>query len=305
MNEKLQDRILGCLYGQAVGNALGLITEFCTKEQVAEDYPGGLKRYDQAYPSGKGVWEDDDTNQMLCLLDELTAEGEITEQGLARRFVEWFETDGRGCGTLMSHVIFEPGFLTNPAKAAFDYWERTDCYAAPNGALMRTACVGLLNKEAERNAAVAAGVTHADRRCVGSCAIATLLINRLVWDDRLMTLDELKEIADRYDPRIAEWITKGATSTIDQLELDKNGIGYTLLTLAAVVWAAYNAPDFETGLVAIVNQGGDADTNAAIACAVLGAKFGLAGIPPYYIENLANLDLYRRRIAPFVAKVTE
>lgn len=36
---------------------------------------------------------------------------------------------------------------------------------------------------------------------------------------------------------------------------------------------------------------GDADTNGAIACAILGAKFGYSSIPPYYVENLHNRDV--------------
>jgi len=40
------------------------------------------------------------------------------------------------------------------------------------------------------------------------------------------------------------------------------------------------------GLVAIVNEGGDADTNGAPAGAVLGARFGYNGIPVEYTEGL-------------------
>ena len=36
----------------------------------------------------------------------------------------------------------------------------------------------------------------------------------------------------------------------------------------------------------MVNAGGDADTNAAVACAVLGAKYGYSSIPNEYIEGL-------------------
>ncbi len=45
---------------------------------------------------------------------------------------------------------------------------------------------------------------------------------------------------------------------------------------------------------------GDADTNAAVACAILGAKFGYHSIPPYYIENLYNEKDYRAKCEAFV-----
>ena len=43
---------------------------------------------------------------------------------------------------------------------------------------------------------------------------------------------------------------------------------------------------FKDELLSVVNEGGDADTNAAIACAILGTKFGFAYIPRYYISNV-------------------
>ena len=36
----------------------------------------------------------------------------------------------------------------------------------------------------------------------------------------------------------------------------------------------------------MVRAGGDADTNAAVACAILGAKFGFSSMPQEYVEGL-------------------
>jgi len=68
-------------------------------------------------------------------------------------------------------------------------------------------------------------------------------------------------------------------------------MGYTLKTLAAALWAYWHAKSFEEGLLAVVNAGGDADTNAAVACAILGAKFGFNAIPKEYVEGLRNRGL--------------
>ena len=68
-------------------------------------------------------------------------------------------------------------------------------------------------------------------------------------------------------------------------------MGYTLKTLAAALWAYWNADSFEDGLLAVVNAGGDADTNAAVACAILGAKYGYSSIPKQYIDGLLYRDI--------------
>ncbi len=43
--------------------------------------------------------------------------------------------------------------------------------------------------------------------------------------------------------------------------------------------------------------------NAAVACAILGAKFGYSAIPEYYVANLHNSDAYRRRCNEFISKI--
>ena len=41
----------------------------------------------------------------------------------------------------------------------------------------------------------------------------------------------------------------------------------------------------------MVNAGGDADTNAAVACSMLGAKFGYDSLPSKYINGLLRRDM--------------
>lgn len=43
----VKNRIKGVLFGQAIGDALGLGTEFMTKQEVDRFYPNGLTDYDQ------------------------------------------------------------------------------------------------------------------------------------------------------------------------------------------------------------------------------------------------------------------
>lgn len=38
--ETIKNRMLGCLYGQAIGDALGLGSEFMSKDEVSKNYPG-------------------------------------------------------------------------------------------------------------------------------------------------------------------------------------------------------------------------------------------------------------------------
>lgn len=95
----------------------------------------------------------------------------------------------------------------------------------------------------------------------------------------------------KYDDRIVEYITLSQNQDIKALGLQEEGsIGYTLKTLAAGLWAYWHAETFKDGLLAVVNAGGDADTNAAVACSILGAKFGFNAIPTEYVDGLIYRD---------------
>jgi len=80
----LKDAILGL----AVGDALGVPVEFCSrkklKEHPVDDYrDGGI--HDQP----PGTWSDD-TSLTLCLLESLCSLGRLDLVDVAERFVEWF-----------------------------------------------------------------------------------------------------------------------------------------------------------------------------------------------------------------------
>ena len=51
-------------------------------------------------------------------------------------------------------------------------------------------------------------------------------------------------------------------------------------------WQLVHAPTFAAGVIDVANRGGDADTNAAIAGALLGARDGLAALPRRWVERV-------------------
>jgi ADP-ribosylglycohydrolase len=109
-------------------------------------------------------------------------------------------------------------------------------------------------------------------------------------------------VGERYDRRIREFIDLSMNTDIRALELqDWDSVGYTLKTLAAGLWAYWNAKTFEDGLLEVVRAGGDADTNAAVACAILGAKFGFSSIPQEYVEGL----IYKNQLDEIVSGIIE
>ena len=306
---EIKNRMKGCLYGQAVGDALGLGSEFMSKEECKITYPDGLTQYSQIVQDAyrrrwpKGAWTGD-TDMMLCVLRGFDG---IEFNGLrvASNFKEWFNGNPLDIGSHTDNVLSMEDYTENPERCASQWWETSNRQSAANGALMRTSVIGLLPSNVRSQAEAICRLTHTDPRCVGSCVIASIIIHNLVWKGRMLSPDEVKQIGEEYDNRISEWIDIAYDSSdISRLKLDdSDSIGYTLRTLAAAIWCYWHASTFEDGLLAVVNEGGDADTNAAISCAILGAKFGFNQIPAYYAKNLHLRKEYNQIIDTFINKV--
>ena len=115
-----------------------------------------------------------------------------------------------------------------------------------------------------------------------------------------MDLNTMKEIARKYDERIIEYLDLAQNPEPSLLHADDDAMGYTLKTMSISLWTLWHSNNFTHGLHAVVNLGGDADTNAAVACAILGAKYGFDNIPPYYVDNLVNRkildDIYQNAV---------
>ena len=163
-NETIKERFLGTIFGQAVGDALGLSTEFMSKQEVDRFYPNGIEDYSQIVQDDRRRWQrgdwTDDTNMMLCILDSFVACQKVDILDIARRFKEWMMNGGMGIGRHTYNVMALGDYTSNPQKAAEIIWKMGKKKAAANGAVMRTSVVGLV-KDNVANAAVAGAILGA------------------------------------------------------------------------------------------------------------------------------------------------
>lgn len=305
---EIKDKFYGALFGQAIGDALGLGTEFMTKTEAKEIYPDGLKEYSQIirdYHRSKfqqGMWSDD-TDMMLCIANAIIEDKGINLHTIARNFKNWlYAPDTRGVGQTTYKVLAIADYVENPQQVAELIWRMSRTKNAANGAIMRTAVIGLLKENVARTAEDVCKLTHFDPRCIGSCVIISEIISHLVWKNEELSYAQILAIGNQYDKSIAEYIDKAYYNGIESLELDEpSSIGYTLKALGAALWCFFNARNFEEGLLAVVNEAGDADTNAAVACAVLGAKFGYEAIPKRYVDGLMKREYLSKVINDLMA----
>lgn len=294
--KQLLDRIKGAIYGQAIGDALGLGTEFMDDDDMAWKYPNGLTHYSEIYQDRhRRRWEigdwTDDTDMMLCIANAIIKDNGVNLTTIAQNFKNWANGVPMGIGANTYKVLVFGDYVEHPLDVSRKVWEMSRYHSAANGGLMRTSIIGLLPKDVEHSAADICRLTHYDPRCVGSCVIVSELIHAHVYGLPVPTYEQIIATSQKYDDRIAVFITLSQNQDIKALGLQEEGsIGYTLKTLAAGLWAYWHADTFQDGLLAVVRAGGDADTNAAVACSILGAKFGFNAIPSEYVDGLIYRD---------------
>lgn len=114
------NRLLGCAYGQALGDAYGLSTEFETRDSIAYKYPNASElipfpNYIQTNHSRRwtrGDWTDD-TDQWILILETLTESNDDVKI-FAKKLKKWIQCGfrelndfaGMGLGAHVSKVIY-------------------------------------------------------------------------------------------------------------------------------------------------------------------------------------------------------
>jgi ADP-ribosylglycohydrolase len=315
------DRAAGALLGHAIGDALGLGTEFLSRERVRAWYPDGLHDYAQIVRDGhRSKWRPgeatDDTGQMLALAGVLAAlrpslpAAPSLEADLARALDAWLRRDPRGVGKLTVRVLCDPRFTADPLGVAGAIHAKLGERAASNGSVMRLTPVGVVCWRAPHHAVALAArtshVTHTDPRCVDACRVVSWAVARLTAGVRREeVLAELQAVAQLEETRAH--VARARATPPGELGLDEgtrygeeNRMGYVGLALAAGVSALAHAGSFEEGLLAVVHAGGDADTNGAVAGGILGAWCGAGSIPGRWLEGLADAEACRGLAAELV-----
>ena len=303
------DKIKGLIFGQAIGDALGLASEFMTKQEVRYNYPNGICSYDDMIQDRhRSIWKrgdwTDDTDQMLCILDSIQECKTVDLSDIANRFVQWKNANGKGIGRHTLQVLSIRGYAENPFKASELVWNISKKQSAANGGIMRTAILGCWDysdwETMRKNTEYVCRLTHFDPRCVGSCVIISYIVHRCLQKQDV-SKTELLNIASKYDSRIAEYVEIAYQDSVDNLKLDEPGkTGYSLKTMSAALWAYHNSSEFYSGLRSVIEQGGDADTNGAVTGALLGVKFGYSLLPNVLVDNLTRKEYLMKKVNRFI-----
>jgi ADP-ribosyl-[dinitrogen reductase] hydrolase len=241
----------------------------------------------------------------LCLADSLVARDALDPGDLMDRFRAWRDNGHNS----VTGDCFDIG---NTTSAAISRYIRTgdplagdtDPDSAGNGAIMRLAPVPIRYRhdlaQAEAAAVLQSRTTHGALECLESCRLMTQVLVRLLggaaWQEAV-SLD-----AGQFDGPRVQALAQGRWKAKTRKQIRSSG--YVIDTLEAALWAVHSTASFREAVLLAANLGGDADTVGAVTGQLAGARYGLAGIPPTWLDVLAWREELMARVRQLMGVAT-
>ncbi|GEE03490.1 hypothetical protein nbrc107696_39360 [Gordonia spumicola] len=289
MNEATLDRARGALVGGAVGDALGVPYEFGLRLGTSTEpvmRGGGLGDF------APGEWSDDTSMAMGVAMAGARHRTLGTAEALddvAAGFLDWFESNPPDIGNQTRAVLgavrrgaSDDGVAIAMLHASQEH-ARGAHRAGGNGALMRTAPVALAHLDDRSGLADAARtvarLTHYDDDATDSCVLWCEAIRVAVVDAEIYVEAGL----DLIDAGRRDFWAARLDEARDREPRAFTPNGYTVTALQAAASSILHTPGdgpdhLREALFTSIRIGDDTDTVAAIAGALLGARWGRSAI---------------------------
>ena len=264
-------RAHGCLLGQIAGDALGQLVEFESARAIAARYPAGVRRL-----ADGGTWNTlagqptDDSEMALLLARSIVAEGAFH----APRAFEAYQAWGRS-------GPFDMGGTT-----AAGLQGRPSAGSQANGALMRVSPLAIYGHALPAEALVAharadAALTHPHPLCGdASAAFCVAIAHALREGDGPQAAHAAALGWAKATPGVQAALIEDLEGAVEGPPAEfQHQMGWVRIALRNAFYELLHANSIEEGLSRTVGRGGDTDTNAAIAGALLGAVHGREAIP--------------------------
>ena len=273
----LLSRAQGCLLGQAAGDSLGALVEFRSALDIAAAGEGPRLLEDGGHWDLLAGQATDDTEMALALARSIVEAGGYDPQTALTAYRAWGDSGPFDMGQTTSAAL--RGTPLGGSQA--------------NGSLMRASPLGIFAHALPEAVVVGtarldSGLTHPHRVCGDAVAAYVLAVAHAIRtgagpeDTYQAALSWAKAEAV---PAVADALSRAATAAP---RCDGEQIGWVLIALQNAFFELLHAPSLEDGVVRTVRRGGDTDTNAAIAGALLGAAHGRDAVPSQWRQMILS-----------------
>lgn len=295
MINNIENRAKGAMLGLAIGDAMGAPVEFRPRGKFA---PVTGFRDGGAFKLKAGQWTDD-TAMALCLAQSLIDCQGMNASDQMDKYLKWVNEGYMSC---TGQCV---GMGQTILRALSRYYKTKDPYQGDprpkhsgNGCIMRLAPVPIYFHQDSQKAVLesinSARATHGSPQALQCSAF----FGGLIW--AALNGYDKEELLQSYFSPCESFTYSDLHEDVDRVlkgdyksltEGDLSPTGYVADSLEVVLWAIHHFDNFEEGLLAIVNLGGDADTTGAIYGQLAGAYYGVRNIPDIFVNQLAMSDV--------------
>ncbi|MBQ9853790.1 MAG: ADP-ribosylglycohydrolase family protein [Bacilli bacterium] len=293
-------KFIDSIIGHAIGDAMGMPTEFCSREQLLSNpVVNMIESKKVGQPAGS--WTDD-TSMEIATIESIVSNKGFNYSDIMTRWCDWLNKGdytpngevfdvGRTC--LRACRNFMNGI--EPIKCGL-----SDENSNGNGSLMRILPVAiyshtnnLSNEELVNLVNDVSSLTHGHNISKIACYMYVKFVIRLFNG---MSKEECYEhlktddysmydnySLSKYDRLIKEDITK---LKIDDIKSS----GYVVDTWECVLWILLKSKSFKETIIATTNIGQDTDTIGAIAGSMAGIIYGMDETPKQWLDTLIKKD---------------
>ncbi|MDE6340478.1 MAG: ADP-ribosylglycohydrolase family protein [Muribaculaceae bacterium] len=290
------DRIKGAIFGMALGDALGLGSEFMTADEVKFHYPDGLRHFSQIIRDAhrcfwkRGEWTND-TSVNLILIKSIMTCGKFDVRHFASLMKAHYQDDTTDMPDFYNKLLQDPDWAEQPLEVTHHLWRNNNMWRARNEALPRALISGILGyPRIIGNTLDCISVTHDDTRCTCAGIIIATMADSLLRKGEPATYRELRDLGHTHDARLLHALERAYNGEIKDLELDDpDNLWQVRKCMAAGLWPLWHCNSAEETLHNLIDAGGDANTNATVAMGLAGLKYGFNALPEE-IKNLPNYE---------------
>jgi ADP-ribosyl-[dinitrogen reductase] hydrolase len=302
----MNDEIIGCLIGGAVGDASGAPLEFYRSEITDETVYGAMRMPGGgALKVGAGQLTDD-SELAISLMSNLvlhTPEESFPADTVALSYIAWFQSRpfdiGNTCRNAM-RLTLSGRDDEHPAQQMILLSKQKNMDSESNGSLMRCAAIGVWARHLSNDiiadyARQDASLSHPNEVCQDVNAVFCILIAYLIKNPRdfkgaTMLLDEPNcGLKDELHETVKSWIESSKMKDISALNCALN-MGHVKYAFILMLFFLRNDFDYETAIFQTLKKGGDTDTNAAIVGNLIGCLKGYGSIPEYMVLPVLAFD---------------
>jgi ADP-ribosylglycohydrolase/fructose-1,6-bisphosphatase/inositol monophosphatase family enzyme len=263
-------RAQGALLGQVIGDSLGARVEMKPAAEIAARFPQGVRELgDGGVHHTMAGQPTDDSEMALALARALVRERKYDAEKILEAYRAWLTSRPVDVGLTTERGLL--GLNTTDSES--------------NGSLMRVSPIGIWAAGEPALAARAARddsmLTHTSPTCVEACAAYCAAIATGIGG---ASRGEMIEAALAHAKGPAHEAVKRAAKGAAPADFFTHP-GWALVALQNAFWCLQHL-SLEEALVQTVGRGGDTDTNAAVAGALLGSHYGRESIPGRWILPL-------------------